>query len=217
MEEIYGMNPTINIELAKNNNFIINNSLSEDYIKLQKKYYIVLENYLIQKLQLLQAEQYLETNNRYLKKQLDSNNSASQLKYFFIRSSLNIEVLNQSDLNILRGESRLDVLMQLVERTLSSVIKVNYYNGEEVMPGLMLYDGTSKEYLKGTDSLILGLDYDIYDVEITDDEWDSYFIGQMEIIENLLSKIQGIAKETISCKVEFIKSKKTIEHIHHSK
>ncbi len=208
MNDIFKINPTININFATNYGFIKNGKLEPIYIEMQKKYYLYFEKFLIKKLNLEGIENELKKSEYFHEAkgvpiELKYPNE-TKLKYFFIRNNLNIEKLNLNDINILMTQSNDDILLNLIERTFKETIKVDYYFGRPVIPGRILYDGNSEEYLKYTNSVILGLYYGKYQINISDQYWDTYIEKNNEIKETVLNFISKVAVKSIDCLVEFI-------------
>jgi len=208
MNNIYSLNPTIDIGKANNSGFIQNDNLIEEYKILQKKYYLLLEAFLCQNLHLKEIESKLDTSNRFFNRRQDLVVNLeipnTQLSYFFIRSNLNIENLSVDEMHILKYSKDINQLYLLIKDTFLKVIKVNSLYGQKIEDSRILYDGTGESYLKSNCSLVIGFVDDLTSKKVSDDEWDTFSLQRDEIKKKVFSYIKEEAFTKFGCNIEFI-------------
>lgn len=208
MDKIYQINSSIDIELASYHNFIKDGELLNDYIILQKKYYLLLERLLDNILMLKKIEQEINNSGYFISCKEKITNKINiknvGLNYFFIRNNLNIETLSFEEMNILKKSNNSSELFQLVNNTFLKVIKVSSLCGKKIPDSKILYDGTSLDSLKDNDSLVLGFLYDLSEAEVSDEIWEQNVYKREDIKEKILKYITYNAYNKLNCKIEFI-------------
>lgn len=196
MKDIYIINPTIDYNLAKSKGYIIDNKLSNLYIELQRKYYILLQ-------QVLNCELNLEK----LKIELYRNNiqpvDNEKDEYFSIVSNLNIEILDSRDLDILCNEYDFAKKRDMIIKTLKEVITAKFYFGLNTNNSKILYKNSNEDNLKNNDSLVLRFSFNKYYYN-QENNWNEYSAFVDNYIDKMLESIKEKLLSKLSCNVEFI-------------
>lgn len=206
--DVFGEN--IDLFLAKSKGLIINN----DYFCYEKIYLIYrfgLEQ-IISKMTLLSYyDKKINDSNlgflEVLEEEKDYFQSLSSFKYFYLRNNLYIERLSIENIEKIKkinieNEDDRKVLIEIVMKTYKDII-IEYpeLSADTIISfgfddiNLMPYNG----------SLIIGFRYDEYrNEEILGDSWNDNYIKQVEMINQLLPKLESDFEKVLKVRVKII-------------
>ncbi len=197
------------LELEKKG-FMDSNDLNEKFSSIYKKYYLFLEKYLNEVLNISKIDNLVSMNDTNMepvdKKDMDIYQDLSSNKYFYIRNTLYIEKLTEDEINLLNTK-------EIFDDDIRSLIKNSY---KRIITTTMPKDGTTINYgplapafFAQCNALIIGFRYDpLFDGELAktdDDAWYDNYIKQQVFITNLLNLLNKEFSEKIDIPIQVIK------------
>ena len=191
--------------------FIDNNDVNEKFSILYKKYYSFLEKYLDKIIDIRKNDKLIESNQNNFqtveKKDMDLYQDLSSFKYFYLRNTLYIERLSDSELELLeKKETYDDEVNNLIATTYKKVITT-----PTSIENLNINYGPieSSTYYAPCNALIIGFRYDpLYGGEDTnedDDIWYDNYHAQQFLLVKILNKFQEEANQKIDIPIKVIK------------
>lgn len=150
----------------------------------------------------LESSGYYASNKKIIQERLNIKNII--LNYFYFRSNLNIEKLNNEQIEILKNSSNKQIVFDMIKTTFKKVILVENFYGLKIQNTKILYDGTSENNLKSNDSLVIGFVNDSKKIKISDEEWDEFIIKTENIKTEIFDSLKEQFMNKLQCKIEFI-------------
>lgn len=193
MKNIFEVNPSIDVKIATDKGYIINNQLSDIYLDIQKKYLDVFNSILSKVIDLKSIEK------NFLKYNLKTVNSDN--KYLNLLSNMNIEILSKENIDILNGNDE-NAKKIVVINTLKDVICVNYYKGINTNKGKISYYDDTYDNLKKYNSIVFSISVDKYSINTSN--WDEFSNAIDNYIENIKKYINDNIKKIFDCETEFV-------------
>lgn len=193
MNKIYAINPTIDLKLATEKGYVVNDTLSNSYISIQNEYLKILVTIVGENVDL---NSIVKNFSKYNLKSLESDNN-----YLKIISNMNIEVLSKENIDILNS-SDVEAKKKMVIDTLKDVIKANYYSGIDTKEGRISYYDLTYDNLKSCSSLVFKISVDKFSIDTSN--WDEFSIAVDDYVENLQKYIFDIIEKVFGCESEFV-------------
>ena len=202
---------SFNIELASQKGLIVNNQISEKYIKLQEKYRFYFKQYLYEDLNLPFYDNII--NKSDLKfgicsdEKKDYYQKQSNLKYIYIKNNMHIEKLDINDLELLENNNEKDILVEMIKRTYTNIIKINTLNNKKCPNKFrtQMFEGfnTNKTILPN-DSLILVIREGDAKNNLTGESFKENLKQKYNFINDLISKMEKDFNDKLKCSIDII-------------
>lgn len=193
MNKIYETNPTIDLKLATEKGYIVNDTLSNSYISIQNEYLKILATIISEYIDL---NSIVKSFSKYNLKSLESDNN-----YLKIISNVNVEILSKESVDVLNS-SDTEAKKKMVIDTLKDVIKANYYNGIDTKEGRISYYDLTYDNLKKYNSLVFKISLDKFSIDTSN--WDEFSIAIDDYVEKLQKYIFDNIKRVFDCESEFV-------------
>lgn len=198
---------------------LFKNNMSKDeknkYLMYYNTYRTLLTKFIIKKFNLKFFESRIEKSNlKFLT--VDENKmdvyqyfSCNELKYFYLRNNVNINRLNSEEKAFLNEiiSSNNDELdekaIQFIENTYKKVI----YEGksDDDRGHIIMYGPDSKHFMAPNDALVLGMRYDMFNLNgLNDEQWKDLYFKQIEFLNHMLKKMQEELNEISDISVNII-------------
>ena len=197
MSNIIANNIISNSKVLEEKGYIKNGNISEEYYKLYNNYRTLLNIFLIKTLKLNEFDDSLSNSNLMFIPVSTENMdfyqyfSSNFLKFFYLRNDLFVEKLSDEDknkiLNLNEGEllNPSDEILEIIGRTYADVINSSF-DGSVIMN---CYGPDSNNYWVDSSSLVIGIRYDEYSDEISDDIWEDVHYKQVDFLNELIKKL----------------------------
>ena len=197
MSNIIANNIISNSKVLEEKGYIKNGNISEEYYKLYNNYRTLLNIFLIKTLKLNEFDDSLFNSNLMFIPVSTENMDFYQyfsshfLKFFYLRNDLFVEKLSDADknkiLNLNEGEllNPSDEILEIIGRTYADVINSSF-DGSVIMN---CYGPDSNNYWVDSSSLVIGIRYDEYSDEISDDIWEDVHYKQVDFLNELIKKL----------------------------
>ncbi len=197
MSNIIANNIISNSKVLEEKGYIKNGNISEEYYKLYNNYRTLLNIFLIKTLKLNEFDDSLFNSNLMFIPVSTENMdfyqyfSSNFLKFFYLRNDLFVEKLSDADknkiLNLNEGEllNPSDEILEIIGRTYADVINSSF-DGSVIMN---CYGPDSNNYWVDSSSLVIGIRYDEYSDEISDDIWEDVHYKQVDFLNELIKKL----------------------------
>lgn len=180
-----------------------NQNIKENYFLIRKKYYSILEIVLYEKLNLTYYEEKIK-NSKYfsISKEHLNNLFFSKSQYFFLRSPLNIENMSIDEINTIAVSTDINVLKDVVIRTLKKVVEIRNWHGKEIKGGRILLDGNGESFIRNTTDLLLG---SLIISNLNEENWMDEVAVQTEFMNNIFNEIKQLGKTKLNIDIDFVK------------
>lgn len=189
--------------------FIDNNNLNEKFSKLYKRYYLYLEKYLNEIIDIKKTDDLVETHQNNFqtasKEDMDIYQDLSSFKYFYIRNTLYIEKLNEEEIKLLEEKENYDdEIHDFIANTYKKVITTTSdIENANINYGPM----ESDTYYAQVNALVIGFRFDpLYNNDVEDDDiWYDNYIEQQFLITKILQDFEKNMQEKLDIPVKIIK------------
>lgn len=178
---------------------------NEKYFELLNKYKSFFEDYLKEKLPLLQIDNNMKESELAFKPIEETNmdfyqiTSSMGLKYVYLRNNLYIEKLNSADIEFLDSKEEYnDETREFISRTFKDVI--NPYDDSKVI----FYGPENGQFLCNSNDVVLGIRYDEFNTELEDKAFQENFIEKQRIISQLITVLSVYGLQQLGVNVKLI-------------
>ena len=192
-----------------------NNSVNDKYLMLFKKYKILLDKYLVNKLELNIYDKAIDDSKLsfvpVISEKMDYYQyiSSMGLKYFYLRNNIYVEKLSQENIDkILKlSDDELknpsEEIIKLIEDTYSDIIDVK---NEKDVTYMVCYGPDSDRFWFESDELVIGFRFDDFaDNGLgEDDEWEENRDNQITYVNGIMNQITENANKVLKVKTDVV-------------
>lgn len=188
----------------------------KEYIEQYNIYRSLFVEFIIEKLDLKNYDEELEKSElRYLSSNIENMDlyqyfSSDELKFFYIRNNMYIEKLTEEEKNWLNERIKNnnyeldDEAKEFIENTYEKVIFEDVLkNGSKC---ITLYGPDSSSYLAKNDAIVIGINYDEFNLQgLADSEWSELYFNQQSNLYSMIKQMTSKMEEKINKQVAILK------------